>query len=77
MPWGDSTTALKVVALDPDSGLPSTTDSAVHDAVAGAGGGVSVMQPSWSPKTGELFFVRLVVGEYCILLRLPMTFCYS
>ena len=55
MPWDDTT--LRVVELDPSTGLPSTADSAAHDVVAGAGGGISVMQPSWSPKTGELFFV--------------------
>lgn len=52
MPW--DATALSVVQLDaagrPEQGRAPTV-------VAGASGKASVLQPAWSPRTGELFFV--------------------
>ena len=50
MPW--DATRLMVVALA-DDGAPASADTAAHATVAGADGDTSVLQPAWSPATGE------------------------
>mmetsp|Transcript_10252 Transcript_10252/g.23776 ORF Transcript_10252/g.23776 Transcript_10252/m.23776 type:complete len:734 (+) Transcript_10252:20-2221(+) len=53
MPW--DSTRLSVVELEQASGRPK--EGTAPTVVAGADGRTSVLQPAWSPKTGELFFV--------------------
>lgn len=53
MPW--DVTRLSTLALDAERGLPAA--GAKPTVVAGADGQSSVLQPAWSPATGELFFV--------------------
>lgn len=54
MPW--DATQLLVASLDASTGSLAA-GSAPPVVIAGADGETSVMQPSWSPASGELFFV--------------------
>lgn len=53
MPWDE--TELSLLRLEPETGLPAPGSKPT--VVAGADGKTSVLQPAWSPLTGELFFV--------------------